>query len=266
MNQNIDDQVVSSHDVREELKNLPPQRFFPTGMKYLDELTGQFAEGDFVVIGGNQKSGKSNFLVTLTRNFKKNGADCLFLEMELTYREFLERFGTDLPVFYLPKKLNVPTLTWIENKIDEAVKKYNVKVVFIDDLRMIQDEATLRERNAVEILDQRLLKIKQMALTKNICIIAVNPFVTTAIRKKKSEMDTSDFRGTATIGYTADLLLGIERLAGTSKVRTAQEEDFDGGLLLDTTTYIYILDCRRTGARKVRISCHLNEYGELVED
>lgn len=260
------DPVVSSHEVHEALQNAPEQRFFSTGMRYLDELTGGFAEGDFVVLGGNQKSGKSQFLVTLVRNLTKKDVPCLFLEMELSYREFLERFGAELPVFYLPRKLSVPTLTWIESKIDEAVARFGVKVVFIDDLRMIADEATFRERNAVDILDQRLLKIKHMALSKRLCIVAVNPFVTTAIRKKKAEMDTSDFRGTATIGYTADTLLGIERLAGRTSVRTAQDAEEAGDLLLDTTTYIHILDCRRTGARRVRIKCHLNEHGELVED
>lgn len=262
----VDDSIISSVDLQEELKKLPTQRFFSTGMPYLDKITGQFAEGDFVVVGGNQKSGKTNFAISLTKNFIKQDISCLWFEIELPYREFLARFGETLPVFYLPKVLNVPTLTWIENKIDEAIKKHGVKMVFIDDLGMITDEELYRQNNAVDILDTRLLKLKRMAVRKNICIIGVNPFVSASIRKKKTEMDTSDFRGTARIGYTADLLLGIDRNVGTSKTRTAQDILEDNELLIKTETYIYILDCRRTGARKIRVRCHLTDEGFLEED
>jgi hypothetical protein len=261
----IDDRVISSHELKKELANLPEQRFFPTGMKWLDELTGKFAEGDFVVIGGSQKAGKSLLAITLTRNFIEQKINCLWFEIELSYREFLERFGEELPVFYLPKVLNVPTLTWIEQKIDEAIKKYDVKIVFIDDLGMVTDENLYKQNNAVDILDSRLLAIKRMAVRKNICIVGINPFVSASLRKKKTEMDTSDFRGTARIGYTADLLLGIERNIGTSKVRIAQETEPEE-FFISTDTFIFVLDCRRTGSRKIKIKCHLDEKGFIKED
>ena len=261
----IDDKIISSIDLKAELDKLPDQRFFSTGMAYLDKLTGKFAEGDFVIIGGSAKSGKTSLAITLTRNFINQKINCLWFEIELPYKEFLERFGKELPVFYLPKVLKVPTLTWLEQKIDEAIKNFDTKIVFIDDLGMITDEELYHQNNAVDILDARLMRLKRMAIKKNICIVGINPLLAASLRKKKTELDTSDFRGTARIGYTADLLLGIDRMIGLNKIRTAQETE-EKEFFTDTQTYIYILDCRRLGTRKIRIACHLDEEGFILED
>ena len=260
----IDDRIITSHELREILKEKPRNTIFSTKMPYLDKLIGGFAEGDFIVVGGAPKSGKSTLLMTWTHRLTEQKIPCLWFQIELPYQEFLDRFGTALPVFNVPRVLNVPTLTWIESKIDEAIKKYGTKVVFIDHLGMLADEGMYKYRNSVDIFDSRLQQLKRMAVRKSVCIIGVNPLIQATLRKKSTEMDTADFRGTAMIGYYADTLIGLERLMGRSRTNVAQDMD-DTELLISTEMYIYIMDSRRTGCRKMKIKCQLTEDGQIEE-
>ena len=50
--QSVADRVCSSNELAEELKNVPPQKFYKFGMVGLDTLIGEFGEGDFIVIAG----------------------------------------------------------------------------------------------------------------------------------------------------------------------------------------------------------------------
>lgn len=265
------DRIVTSKELREELASAPKQTFFNSGHKYLDELIGGFGEGDLIIVGGTQKSGKSTYLQTLTKKFASQGIGCLWFSIEMSNRELLTRFGDSLPIFLLPRVMPTnSTIDWIEKKIVEAKAKHGVKIIFVDHLGMISDEATARERNQVDILDSRLQRLKRFAISQRVCIIAVATFVLSSVRKKTQTPTTGDFRGTAMLGYTADTLLAIDRLVGGNKMTTANEEFDDiealkGGLLVSSDAYLYIMDCRRTGVRRTRIKIVMDEHGDLQE-
>lgn len=266
------DRIVTSHELLEELKNAPPQQSFQSGHKFLDELIGGFAEGDLVIIGGTQKSGKSTFIQTLTKRFAEQDIACLWFSIEMSNRELLNRFGPKLPIFHLPRVMPTgTTLSYVEKKIKEAKLKHNVKVVFIDHIGMMVDEETARQKNHVEILDARLQRIKAFAISERVCIIAIAPFSLGAVRKKNQQPSTGDFRGTAMLGYTADTLLAMDRMQGQSNITTANEKFSDiealkGGYLIPSDSYLHILDSRRTGARKVKIKMDLDpDTGDLRE-
>jgi len=263
------DRVVDSKSLKEELQKAPTQKFFGTQSEHLDKLIGGFGEGDLIIVGGSQKAGKTSLLQTWTKKFARQGVPCLWFSIELSSREFLGRFGDDLPIFYLPRVM--PTNTthiWIEKKIEEAVQAHGVKIVFIDHIGMIADEAMMSNRNSVDIMDSRLFRLKRFAVKNKVCLVAVAPFVMSSLRKKKTEPSTGDFRGTAMIGYTADTLLALDRLVGQKSIKTVNEDndlpDF-GGRLVATDAYLYVLDCRRTGARKLRIKMELDDGGDLRE-
>ena len=265
------DKVVTSKELSDELKNAPPQKFFESGNPFLDYAIGGFAEGDLIIVGGSPKAGKTTLLQTWTRQFALRKIPCLWFSVELSNREFLKRFGKDLPIFWLPRIMPINTThVWIENKIIEAKKKHDIKIAFIDHIGIVTDEQMYRERNSVDILDARLFRLKRFAIQQKLCLVVVAPFVSTTLRKKKSEPSTGDFRGTAMMGYTADTLLAIDRLIGTTVVKTLNDEYSDvgalaGGYEINSDAYLYILDCRRTGIRKVRVKMKLDESGNLVE-
>lgn len=266
-----EERIVDSVSLKEELSKLPKQQFFASGNKYLDELIGGFAEGDLILLGGSAKSGKSTLLQTWTRQFAMNGIGCLWFSVEMSNREFLGRFGDKLPIFYLPRVM--PTQTthlWIEKKIQEAKKAHDIKIVFVDHIGMVADESMYRERNHVEVMDSRLFRLKRFALKERICLIAVAPFQLQALRKKKTEPSSGDFRGSAMSSYTADTLLALDRNMGTTKIRTMNEgekdwEELAGEVLMPTDSYLYVMDSRRKGTRKARILMKLTEEGDLIE-
>lgn len=265
------DRIVKSADLRKELADSPQQNFFKVGYGYLDQLIGGFAEGDLIILGGTPKAGKTTLLQSWTKKFAAQNIGCLWFSVELSNREFLSRFGDDMPIFWLPRVMPMQTThTWIENKIIEAKKEHDVKMVFVDHLGMIMDEATARERNSVDILDARLFRLKRFAIQQKVAMIVVAPFVGESLRKKKTEPSTGDFRGTAMLGYTADTLLGLDRSQGSNKVQTINEEYEDArqladGFQISSDAYLYVLDSRRTGVRKVRIKMALDDHGNYIE-
>ena len=69
-------------------------------------------------------------------------------------------------------------------------------------------------------------------------------------------------------GYYADSLLVIDRLQGKTVVQTVnndlQLDMLDDNLLISGDSYLYIVEARRTGSRKMRILLKM-EDGDLVE-
>lgn len=264
------DRIVQSTELKKELDNAPKQAFFKSNNKYLDQLIGGFAEGDLIVLGGNPKCGKTTLLQTWTRQFAEQGLGCLWFSVELSNREFISRFGEDLPIFYLPRIMPTKTThTWIEKKILEAKAKHDIKFVFVDHIGMVADEDMYRQSNAVDVLDSRIFRLKRFALEQHVCLIAVSPLVLQTLRKKKTEPSIGDFRGTAMTGYTADTLMVIDRLAGKSRIETANDEEAEldklVGVQARTDSYLYVIDSRRTGTKRVRVKMYLDEKGDYRE-
>lgn len=266
-----EDRIVSSHEINKELQNVPPQKFHSSSLPFLDRLIGGFAAGDFIVLGGNTGAGKTTFLQTITRNFAKQDIGCLWFSVELSYREFLGRFGKNLPVFYVPRIMpNITTHEWIEAKILEAKKEHDVQIVFIDHIGMVVDEKVAWSSNSVDIFDARIFRLKRFALKNQVAIIAVAPLVQSHLRSKKKEPSEGDFRGSAMIAYTADTLLHLERLEGRSAFQTVNEEfpsldDMNDNYRMPQDSKLYIVKSRRTGVKKTCIRLELNKDGDLIE-
>ena len=260
------DQVISARDLKKELENAPKQQFFKSTFEGLDTLLGGFAEGDFVVVGGEQKSGKTTLCVTLTKRFSEQGVRCLWFSIELPYQEFLELFGKELPDFYVPRKREQRTVKWIEEKIKDATENHGVKIVFIDHLGLIADEQTVGRYNSIDIIDARLDQIRQLALKYRVCIIGVSEYNKESMKKVNTEMRTDNLRGTARLGYVATAVIGIERLAGVKRARVWQDiKNEPEEIFISSDMWIYILESRRTGARKIKIACEMNEEGDIIE-
>jgi len=266
-----EERVISSVELAEQLKKAPKQSFFSSGFHYLDELIGGIGKGDFIVLGGNPGSGKTTLLQTFTRSFAQRKIACLWFSIELPQQEFINRFGENLPIFYLPVKMpNATTHEWIEKKILEAKEKYDVQVVFIDHLGMIVDENVARHQNNIDIFDARIFRLKRFAIANEVAVFAVAPLVQQQLRSKKKEPSDGDFRGTAMIAYTADTLLNIEKLAGENKFTTINEsfesvDDFKNSFLVNTDSYLYVVKSRRTGIKKMRVKLAMGDDGDLHE-
>jgi replicative DNA helicase len=261
------DRVISSVELRAELAKLPVQIAFKTGMEGIDTLIGGFAEGDFIIISGAPKQGKSKYCMTLTKKFLKQDIPVLWFSVELPYPEFLTMFGKENANLYLPRQRNERTVDWIEKKIKEGVENYGVKIVFIDHLGLIRNEDLAKAFNSIDIMDARLDRLREIALKYKIVLIGTSEHDKESLKRGANvEMKSSGLRGTARLAYTASTILGIERLSASKTAKTWQDmEEEDGKLIQPEDMWVYVLDCRRTGTRKVRIRCFLNDEGDIEE-
>jgi replicative DNA helicase len=111
-----------------------------SGLAELDHYTEGFAEGELVVITGLFGNGKTLFAQTLADKFTEQNIPCGIFSFEVSTLKFTDPLGrqSNIPLYVAGE--NVPNnYTWLEERIIEAVVKYNVKVFFIDHMHFIVD-------------------------------------------------------------------------------------------------------------------------------
>lgn len=126
-----EDRVVSSLELKEILDKTPPKEYkFFSKFNSLDKLLDGFETGELIVVSGKTKSGKTQFCISMTKNFAEQNIKCLWFSYELTPRHFIARLP-ELPLFYLPLNLAGRDASWIEKKIWEAKVKYDCREVWL---------------------------------------------------------------------------------------------------------------------------------------
>ena len=130
------DKLESSKDIEKRLKEGEPRAVHGTGINALDNLLrGGFRGGQMVVIAAITKHGKTEFCIHLTRTMSK--LNPLWFSYEDGAEELVERFmdrKQEVPLFYTPAELRGKDVKWIEERIVEAVVKYDTKLIFIDNV------------------------------------------------------------------------------------------------------------------------------------
>ncbi len=263
----MNDEIILASALKEELEKLPKQRFYSFGkdLPVFDSAVGQMAQGDFIVLGGQAGQGKTALAIDITKSIIQNKMKPLWFSIELTPREFLEKFNeNDMQFFYMPREIREPRLSWLEKRIDEAIEKYKIDIVFIDHLGMIMDENDYRNRTGTEILDERLKIIKGWAVNKGIIIVGIS-VVTQDTNKTKTEPTLAVFKGTSAIGHTADLALYIERHTGVKKSIILNERLDEDTSPLSSEADLYILKCRRTGMIKAKVRLIMGGDNHFIE-
>ena len=266
--QKIDDSIVAAKELAREIAKEPEVKYFRFGHTTLDDAVGLIAEGDFIALGGTAGSGKTSFCISLTKVLADQGVGVLWFSIELSPREFLKKFSDDpekIHEFYVPRKISEPTLTWLERKIDEAIQKFGIKVVFIDHIGMIMNERDAMMRNGLEVFDERLKTIKSWAVNKGVAIVAISTVgQETSKKTKRQEPTMADFRGSSMIGHTSDLVLYMQRVTGTTSSITLNES-LDWKNEFATDAKLWILKCRRTGMMKANIKMFMDDAGNFKE-
>lgn len=252
---NAPDRVVSSEEMNWELQQQEPQKGWDTGFPQLDMMTRGFKEGDLVILSGLTGNGKSQLAVTLAKKFLEKGANSLFFSYELSSQELIERFGNPLPVFYLPRLPRSKSSEWIERKVEESIKKYGTKIVFIDHLHyLLGDEAT-RYGNTAETLSQMCRDFKQIARRQRVII-----FLLAHVRKYATDRPhMQDIKDSSGIIQEADTVLIIHR--GRKRINNGSgEEEYE----MSNTSTVYLDKVRRMGGKLGRIEYQFKD-GDFVE-
>jgi KaiC/GvpD/RAD55 family RecA-like ATPase len=158
-----DDRIISSFEAFEELsKNNIDLNLLKTNMPRLDELTGGgFYKGSIIVVSGVTGEGKTLWCQTLTKNFVDQGIKPLWFEYEVMAIQFLKQFEQPLPYFHMPRMLKNGSISWLFDRIYEAIAKYKIDVVFIDHLHFLAD--VLQSKNTSLDIGRIMRMLKNLA-------------------------------------------------------------------------------------------------------
>ena len=230
-----DDKIISSLEMKKLIViEQRPEVKMMSNMPKLDRLINGFNGGELIVVSGKTKEGKTTMCKTLTWHFIMQDVLSLWLSYEETPRQFLKKFGNNLPLFYMPKQMHPGIIWWVEKRIIEAKLKYGIQAVFIDHLHYIIDMAKMKN-TSIEI-GAVVRQLKSIAIRQNIVI-----FLICHVAKTKEIIPTyEDARDTSFIAQECDTFLMIWRM-----------EDNQAGLSVELS--------RREGTMRKRIRMELKD-------
>lgn len=250
-----EDRVVPAQEIADSIVDID-NTVIPTGLRLLDNnFGGGFEPGELVVVTGLSGHGKTTLLMTLTQNMATLNA--AWFTLEVTPKQFLTKMkkrDMKLPVFYMPLKNMAHDTTWIEERVYEAIGKYDSRIIFIDHLhRILSAEQT---DNNVSLRIARVVNaLKDIANERKIII-----FLVAHCRDipKGEELHMSHIRDSGMISREADAVIGIYRVKNSADLTDAPtlemftEEDKRSKLL--------ILKNRREGLQGACFLNHSNHY------
>ena len=202
-----EDRIISSLEMRDELRERPElDLVLMSHLPSLDRATEGFMPGELITISGPTKHGKTLFAQSLTIEFVKQNSFPLWFSYEVAPKYFLRNFP-DLPLFYMPRRLQMNAVHWVIKKMIESYEKYGTRVVFLDHLHYLFDIA--RSRNPSIEIGTVIRALKTTAVQHDFII-----FLLCHTRKGASEckdLTYESIRDSSFVGQESDCVLLIYR-------------------------------------------------------
>jgi replicative DNA helicase len=205
----------------------------PTNLKTLDEKTGGFQGGDFIIIAGRPGMAKTALALTFANHQALNGIPVGFVSLELTdfqatvrratlitgvpyqniirgkdvysadFRKDLAPMDTDTDPLYISEDGD---LNQICVRIKVWVMDHKVQIVYIDYLQMINVSGLKGKRE--EMIATISKRLKELAKELRIPIVAIAALNRAAeIRGGDKRPQLSDLRESGQIEYDADMVI-----------------------------------------------------------
>ena len=209
------DEVVLAEEVKKTISATDEQKKFLTSIQPLNEIIDGFKTGDLITMSGVSGNGKTELLISFTKDFIDRNYKVLWISFEVNPKDFMNRFGDYDPIFYMPKS-NVPNnLNWVIARMIEAKAKYGAEIVIIDHLHFLLDMATLGNKNISHLFGGIIRKIKTYALKLDMTVFLVAHLNKTAT---KDVPDLPDLRDSSFTYQEADTVLIIHRTNTDEKI------------------------------------------------
>ena len=249
--------IITNFEWIQNIKKRPkPSHIILSGYKGIDDACGGWRPGELYVVTGFTKCGKTLFCKSLTKHMHDQQEFPLWFSYEETEEQFLSGFPnmSEGLIFYMPRHIKPNSIKWMFDRIEEAIKLYNVRMVFIDHLHYLFDMSMLR--NPSLAIGDYVRKIKRFAVQYNITIFLV---CHTTKAKVDSEDDISytSIRDSSFIAQESDCVFFVHR-------RTVSD-----GIVRATEAFVKVEFHRRTGAygeivRMVKGEHYLREVGAVL--
>lgn len=255
------DRVVSSVAMAAMLDSLPPVSKYLTGFPVLDEAIGGFEVGELIVISGPTAMGKTLLCDSIVANLNETELRSVFFTFEVTPSKFIENHREHKTCLYLPLQHKASDLSWLRDRAEEAIEKYNVCAIFIDHLHYVIDMRS-KQNMSLEIgATMRFLKRDiAIALNKPVFIVCHASKVPVG-----QAMTMDHLRDSSFVAQEADTVLLVTRrydkdLFGKTKTS-----------MLDGLATVTVAKARRTGVMGIKIKVKkightLQESGEANDE
>lgn len=234
------DKVISSNELIEVIKSQPKKTGFFSGFDGLDDYIGDFRGGQLVVLSAPTGHGKTTLAQTWTYSFASQDKFPLWFSFEMGYEEFLEKFGDNVPAFFVPKEIVNATsmLDWIKARTYEAIIKYNAKVVFIDHLHFLMRMKDFAGSTNISLLVGSIVReLKLLAVESDITIFLIS-HITKIETGTAPQID--DLRDSSFTAQEADIVLMLNK-------EVEKDRSEPGGFKETGYSFLRVLKNRRTG-------------------
>lgn len=205
-----------------------------TGLHVFDTRMG-FHQGDLVIIAGETSQGKSTLATTIARNVALQKIPCAYYSLEmganqLTARllardvlitssrllydklndsEYSQLYDVSEKLSGLPIYFDERSKTSFEkmcSSIRAMVRRYGIKIAFIDYLQILANSATANNRE--QLIADIAREFKRIAVEENICIVLLSQL---SRDPSGHEPTMSRLRGSGQIEEAADVVILVYR-------------------------------------------------------
>ena len=236
--------VVSTWEDRfkayEELRANPAGiRGIPTGFVALDAITGGYQAGQFIILGGEEKRGKSYFTLIMAMAAHAAGYKVLFMSFEMSNFEQAARYDAlTASINYqhlLSGELNADEMARLKGKLkrdqygapiifaeDAArlttigavraqIEEHKPDITFIDGMYLMDDELG-EQKGSPQALKNITQGAKKLGQLNNTVIFGTTQVLGRRLHNQSKREVTADaFGGSSSWGQDADIALGVER-------------------------------------------------------
>ena len=225
------EQLKERHDNPDQWRGLQ------FGHAELDEITGGIRKGEFVVLAGAQKSGKTSAALDWAQRLSKQVQEdelVLFVSLEMSHDSLAGRVMSNLSDIEITKfrdyKLESDDWNKVErgaNKLKKLPVLWNMGAYSIEGLEQIVEEYGTRIRLVVvdyfqlmfgngnrnskrfEQLEEISSRLKRLTLNYDLSVIALSQQNREALKSIERQKDPNTMAGTQALARDCDLLLLI---------------------------------------------------------
>jgi replicative DNA helicase len=203
-------QLVWSHDTLEEIKNRPLRVSHKCGVEELDSITGGFRPQQMIGIGAQSGHGKTAFGLWLLKQYES--LHPVLLPLEQSSEELIEQRyenGQFVPRYLSPKKHSAHVdPDWIEQRIVEAIAKYNSQLIMLDHMGYIEVGEDYRREGEHIRIEKKLQAIKYLAIKWNVVIVIL---IKLQQMEEEQTPQLRDLKGSSAIRQECDQILFLWR-------------------------------------------------------
>lgn len=220
-------QLVWAHDTLEEIKVRPKRESHKSGIAEFDRITGGFRPQQMIGIGAQSGHGKTAFGLWILHQYQK--LNPVLLPLEQSSEELIEqRYENQqfIPNYLAPKKHSAHVdPDWVEQRIVEAIAKYNSKMIMLDHMGYLEVGNDYRKESEPLRIEKKLQALKHLAIKWDVVIVIL---IQLSQMEEEQAPQLRDLKGSSAIRQELDQVILLWR----SNTKVGKARAYDNKVLI----------------------------------